>query len=377
MADGRAAYARSGVDVAAGERAVELMRASVASTRRPEVLGGLGGFGSAVAIPPGLREPVIVSSTDGVGTKTAIAAALGRYDTIGVDLVAMCADDVVCTGAEPLAFLDYVAVGRLDPANVAELVAGIADGCRQAGCALVGGETAEHPGLMEPDEFDIAGFCIGVGERDALLDGTAARPGDRIVGLASSGLHANGYSLVRALVAEHDLDLHEPYQAVLRRVLSDDSADELLGDEPHHALATLGEVLLTPTRIYARDLLAIRAALAADGHEVRGMAHITGGGLPGNVPRALPAALGARLNVTTWRMPSVMRLLGGLGAIQDDELRATFNGGLGMIVVVPAAAADATLHLAQERGVTAWVVGEVVDAAELGGARYAEEAWSQ
>ncbi|MEO7094356.1 MAG: phosphoribosylformylglycinamidine cyclo-ligase [Polyangiales bacterium] len=372
MADGRAAYARSGVDVAAGERAVELMRASVASTHRPEVLGGLGGFGSAVAIPPGFREPVIVSSTDGVGTKTAIAAAVGRFDTIGVDLVAMCADDVVCTGAEPLAFLDYVAVGRLDPYHVAELVSGIADGCRQAGCALVGGETAEHPGLMEPDEFDLAGFCIGVGERDRLLDGTAARAGDAIVGLASSGLHANGYSLVRAIVAAEDLDLRQPYQAVLRRVLADATTDALLVAEPEHVLATLGEVLLTPTRIYARDLLAIRAALVVDGGDVRGMAHITGGGLPGNVPRALPAHLGARLDPGAWRMPSVMRLLGAIGRIEDDELRATFNGGLGMIIVVPAALAARTVALAQGRGVPASVVGEVVEIAALGGARYAE-----
>jgi phosphoribosylformylglycinamidine cyclo-ligase len=377
MTDGRAAYARSGVDVAAGERAVELMRASIASTRRPEVLGGLGGFGSAVAIPAGFREPVIVSSTDGVGTKTAIAAALGRYETIGVDLVAMCADDVACTGAEPLAFLDYVAVGRLDPVNVAELVAGIADGCRQAGCALVGGETAEHPGLMEPDEFDLAGFCIGVGERDRLLDGTAARAGDAIIGLPSSGLHANGYSLVRALVAEHDLDLREPYQALLRRVIGEVPTDELLADEPNHALATLGEVLLAPTRIYARDLLAVREALVAAGSDVRGMAHITGGGLPGNVPRALPDGLGARLDVTTWRMPSVMRLMGGLGGILDDELRATFNGGLGMVIIVPADMAVTTVRIARERGVMARRVGEVVESAAIGGMRYAEEGWSR
>jgi phosphoribosylformylglycinamidine cyclo-ligase len=373
MTDGRAAYARSGVDVAAGERAVDLMKASVASTRRPEVLGGLGGFGSAVAIPPGFREPVIVSSTDGVGTKTAIAWALGRYDTIGIDLVAMCADDVVCSGAEPLAFLDYVAVGRLDPLNVAELVAGVAEGCRQAGCALVGGETAEHPGLMDPHEFDLAGFCIGVGERDRLLDGTTAHAGDAIVGLASSGLHANGFSLVRALVAQHDLDLHAPYQAILRRVLGDAEAEPLLRAEPNHAFATLGEVLLAPTRIYARDLLAIREALLIAGSDVRSMAHITGGGLPGNVPRALPEHLGARLDPSTWPMPSVMRLLGALGAIEDDELRATFNGGLGMIVVVPAADAAETVRLANDRGVPAWVVGEVVDAAPDGG-RYAEGA---
>jgi phosphoribosylformylglycinamidine cyclo-ligase len=371
---GRTAYTRAGVDVEAGDRAVELMRASVASTRRPEVLGGLGGFGSAVAIPPGFREPVIVSSTDGVGTKTAIAWALGRYDTIGQDLVAMCADDVVCSGAEPLAFLDYVAVGRLEPRNVADLVSGVADGCRQAGCALVGGETAEHPGLMEVHEFDLAGFCIGVAERDRLLDGTAARAGDAIVGLGSSGLHANGYSLVRALVAQDDLDLRGPYQVLLRRVLGDAATDRLLAAEPAHELATLGEVLLTPTRIYARDVLAIREALVAAGSDVRGMAHITGGGLPGNVPRALPEALGARLDPDTWPMPSVMRLLGAIGALADDELRATFNGGLGMVVIVPAAVATRTVELARARGVPAWVVGEVVRREAIGGERYAEPA---
>jgi phosphoribosylformylglycinamidine cyclo-ligase len=372
VSDTRQAYARSGVDVDAGERAVELMRASVASTRRPEVLGGLGGFGSAVAVPAGYREPVIVSSTDGVGTKTAIAQAMGRLDTIGIDLVAMCADDVACTGAEPLAFLDYIAIGRLDPERVASLVAGIAEGCRQAGAALTGGETAEHPGLMEPDEFDLAGFCIGIGERSRLLDGTAARAGDAIVGLASSGLHANGYSLVRALVAEHGLRLDEPYAALLRRVLGDAEADEALGREMHDADATLGDVLLAPTRIYARDLLGLRAELAADGHEVLGMAHITGGGLPGNVPRALPADLGARVDPSRWPLPSVMRVLGALGGIDGPELRATFNAGLGMVVVVPPAAAARTVELAAARGVPAWVVGEVVAADAIGG-RYVEE----
>jgi phosphoribosylformylglycinamidine cyclo-ligase len=373
-ADGRRAYTRAGVDVRAGERAVDLMRASLASTRRPEVLGGIGGFGSAFTIPAGVRDPVIVASTDGVGTKTAIAAAVRRYDTIGVDLVAMCADDVVCTGAEPVAFLDYVAVGRLDPVNVAELVAGVADGCRQAGCALVGGETAEHPGLMEADEFDLAGFCVGVVERDRLLDGTAARPGDAIVGLAASGLHANGYSLVRALVAEHDLDVGEPYQAVLRQALGDGGVAALLAAEPGHDLATLGEVLLTPTLVYARDVLAIRAALRDAGHDVRGIAHVTGGGLPGNVPRALPDGLGARLDPAAWPMPSVMRLVGALGGLDDDELRATFNGGLGMVLVVPSEVAGETVRLAGARGLPAWLVGEVAEAGALGGRRYAEEA---
>jgi len=369
----RAAYARAGVDVAAGERAVELMRASVASTWRPEVLAGLGGFGSAVAIPSGYREPVIVSSTDGVGTKTAIAAAMGRLDTIGIDLVAMCADDVACTGAEPLAFLDYIAIGRLDPERVASLVSGIAEGCRQAGCALTGGETAEHPGLMEPDEFDLAGFCIGVGERSRLLDGSTARAGDVIVGLASSGLHANGYSLVRSLVAEHGLELRDAYAGLLRRVLGDGAADDALAREMHDADATLGDVLLMPTRIYARDLLAMRAALGSAGHAIRGIAHITGGGLPGNVPRALPAALGARLDPAAWPMPSVMRVLGALGGIADAELRATFNAGLGMTVVVAAEAAPAAVELARTRGIPAWIVGEVVDEADIGGRRYVEE----
>ena len=372
MSGPRATYARSGVDVSAGERAVELMRASVDSTRRPEVLGGLGGFGSAVAIPPGFREPVLVSSTDGVGTKTAIAGALGRLETIGIDLVAMCADDVVCTGAEPLAFLDYVAVGRLDPVNVATLVSGVADGCRRAGCALVGGETAEHPGLMAAGEFDLAGFCIGIAERDRLLDGTAAVEGDAIVGLASSGLHANGYSLVRALIAEHDLDLASPYQEVLARALGKAAAHRAIAREPERGLATLGEVLLTPTRIYALDVLAIRAALDAEGSAIHGLAHVTGGGLPGNVPRALPTTLGARVDPSSWPMPSVMTLIGALGGVEPEELRATFNGGLGMIAVVPADVADRTVALARARDIGAWVVGEVVAATSMRGRRYVE-----
>ncbi len=371
MTASRAAYTRAGVDVAAGERAVDLLRASVASTRRPEVLGGLGGFGSAVAIPAGYREPVIVSSTDGVGTKTAIAAAMGRLDTIGIDLVAMCADDVVCTGAEPLAFLDYIAVGRLDPERVAALVAGIAEGCRQAGAALTGGETAEHPGLMAPDDFDLAGFCTGIVERGRILDGSAARAGDAIVGLASSGLHSNGYSLVRATIAEHGLALDLPYASALARGLGDAAAADLLAAEPGRDGATLGDVLLTPTRIYALDVLAIREGLEAAGTELRGVAHITGGGLPGNVPRALPASLGARLDPSRWPLPSEMRLIAALAGIGDAELRATFNAGLGMVLVVPPGAADATVELAHGRGVDAWVVGEVVDATGPG-ARYAE-----
>ncbi len=370
----RSAYAASGVDVAAGERAVDLMRASVASTARPEVLGGLGGFGAAFAIPAGYREPVIVSSTDGVGTKTAIAQAVGRLDTIGIDLVAMCADDVVCAGAEPVAFLDYIAVGQLVPERVASLVAGIAEGCRQAGAALVGGETAEHPGLMEPDEFDLAGFCVGVAERSRLLDGTAARAGDAIVGLASSGLHANGYSLVRKVLAGLHLELDVPYGGVACRAFGCSMSGAELLAEPGLIDATLGEILLAPTRIYARDVLAIRAELEAAGHELRGLAHITGGGLPGNVPRALPDHLGARLDPSSWPVPSVIRLVSAFGMLGGPEQRATFNAGIGMVLVVPPDAAGPTVEIARARGVPAWVIGDAVEAAALGGRRYAEGA---
>lgn len=368
----RAAYAASGVNVAAGERAVELMRGHVESTRRVEVLGGLGGFGGAFSIPDGYREPLMVASTDGVGTKTAIAIGVGRFDTIGIDLVAMCVDDVVCTGAEPLAFLDYVAVGELDPADVAELVSGVAAGCREAGCALVGGETAEHPGLMTAESFDLAGTVIGVVERSRVIDGSAVRAGDAIVGLASSGLHSNGFSLVRSLLSQWELDLSEPYQARLRRTLGDGTTDDVLAGAAHEAMATLGEVLLTPTRIYARAILALREALVGRGWDIHGLAHITGGGLPGNVPRALPAGLGARLDPSRWTMPSVMRLVGALGGMDDAELRGTFNGGLGMIAILPPPSVPAAIASLAERGVEASVVGEVVETNGPSGARYVE-----
>ncbi len=365
----RAAYAGAGVNVAAGELAVERMRTAVESTRRAEVVGGLGGFGGAIAIPAGYREPLIVSSTDGVGTKTALATALGRWDTIGIDLVAMCADDVVCSGAEPLAFLDYVAVGRLDPDSVAALVGGVAAGCRVAGCALVGGETAEHPGLMEPGTFDLAGTCIGVVERSELLDGSTAQEGDVILGLPSSGLHANGYSLVRALLAQWDLPLDRPYQEQLARTLGDGARDAAMAAEPQHELATIGDVLLEPTRIYARRILAVRTALRAAGRDLRGVAHITGGGLPGNAPRALPAGLAVRVNPASWPMSSVMRLFAELGGISDAEIRATFNGGIGMVVVVAPDDVAVTMNQLSD-GI---VIGNVSTTAALGG-RYAEAA---
>ena len=373
----RTAYARAGVDVDAGERAVALMRGAVEATHGPAVLSRLGGFGGAVTVPPGYRAAVLVSSTDGVGTKTAIAAELGRYDTIGRDLVAMCADDVVCSGAAPLFFLDYIAVGQLNPASIAELVTSVADGCREARCALIGGETAEHPGLIAPGAFDLAGCCTGIVERDRLIDGSLAQAGDTVLGLLASGLHANGYSLVRSLLAEHDLDLAEPYQERLLRTLGERATGKALRAAPEEAMMTLGEILLTPTRIYAAAILDLRIALDAAGFELRGVAHITGGGLPGNAARALPAELGVRLDPDRWPMPSVMRLFGALGGLEDDELRATFNGGLGMIAIVEPAAVPGAIAALARSGITTLVVGEVVGTAALAGRRYAEGSLSR
>ena len=377
---GRDAYARAGVDVAAGDRAVELMAAHVASTRRPEVVGGIGGFGGAVALPAGYREPILVSSTDGVGTKTAIASGLGRYDTIGVDLVAMCADDVVCSGARPLFFLDYVAVGRLDPAIVASIVGGVAAGCREAGCALVGGETAEHPGLIEPPAFDLAGCCVGVVERERLIDGSRAAEGDLVIGLAASGLHANGYSLVRSVLAAggSQLTLDAPYRPLLARLfeaVEPHGVDSMLAADAALGIsiaadASLGDVLLAPTRIYTPAIVDLLDGPA--GVEPHGIAHVTGGGLPGNAPRAVRADLGVRLDPARWPIPSAIRLVGKLAGLGEAELRATFNGGLGMLVVVGRSDLSSTIASFARSGVPASLVGEIASAARLGGVRYAE-----
>lgn len=369
----RRAYAAAGVDVGAGAQTVELIRAAVESTRRPEQLGALGGFGAAIRVPDGYRDPVLVSATDGVGTKTQIARAMRRYDTIGLDLVAMCADDVLCSGAAPFFFLDYIAVGELVPEDVRALVEGIATGCRTAGCALVGGETAEHPGLMAAGEFDLAGFCVGLVERDRLIDGSAVREGDAIVGLYSSGIHANGYTLVRAAITDFDLDLERPYQEQLRRSLGEPAGIEAMADEPAYRLATLGDVLLRPTIIYTPAILTLRDVLAAAGHDIGAIAHITGGGLPGNVPRALPPGLGARVDPGRWRMPSVMRLVAALAGMEDDEVRATFNAGIGMVLVMPAEAVPLAIPELSSHGVAAARIGEVVPEERLGGRRYAEE----
>lgn len=366
----REAYRGSGVDVAAGERAVELIRDSVEGTFGAHVLTGLGGFAAAVAMPAGMTDPVLISATDGVGTKTAIATELGRLDTIGIDLVAMCADDVACLGARPLFFLDYIALEHLQPELVAELVSGISAGCREASCALVGGETAEHPGLLAADGFDLAGFCVGVVERGELLAEPTARPGDALVGIASSGLHANGYSLVRSLVARSRVDLALPYVDFVRLALGPDGAARAVAAEPGSASASLGDVLLTPTRIYSPHLLALREHLAERKLSVRGYAHITGGGLPGNVPRALPEGTSALVDPRRWPLPSIIAALAALAGTELSEARAVFNGGLGMVAVVEPAAVGRAVAFLRSRGLGAWQVGEVI--AQQGAERYLE-----
>jgi len=318
----RSAYADAGVDVAAGELAVELFRTKLAAT------GHLAGeFGALIEIPDGMRRPVIVTSTDGVGTKTDIARRLGRYDTLGQDLVAMCADDVVCHGARPAYFMDYIALGRLDPQRVAQLVGGIGYACAEIGCALVGGETAEHPGVMQPDDFDLAGFCIGFVERDELIDARQSRAGDVIVGMAASGLHANGFSLVRKLIADGDLEL----------------TDELL----------------TPTRLYAPAVLALIAELRGRGLRVGGLTHITGGGLARNLPRAVGDDLATVANPGSWPVPEIFERIAATAHMTATEMRATFNCGIGLGAVVEPAAATVAIDTIRSHGIDAWVIGTV------------------
>jgi len=326
------------VDIAAGDRAVDLIRPAVASTLRPEVIGGIGGFGGLFALPPGrYHEPVLVAATDGVGTKLDLARTSGRLDTVGIDLVAMCVDDLVCQGAEPLFFLDYLAVGKLDPQQAAVLVGGVAAGCRAAGCALLGGEMAEHPGVMEPDAFDLAGFAVGVVERARIIDGTATRHGDVVLGLASPGLRSNGFSLAREIIARNGWSLDRPAWP---------GASTSLADE-----------LLTPSIVYTRAVLAVIEEV-----EVHAVAHITGGGLPGNVARVLPPGTVAVLDRSAWSVPRIQSELAAAGGLADRELVQTFNLGLGMVVVVPAGGAAPAMEVLRAHGVRATVVGEITAA---------------
>jgi len=335
--DGEATYAAAGVDIAAGERAVELMREWVDKARRPEVLGGIGGFAGLfdASALKGYDRPLLATSADGVGTKVAVAGAMGRYSTIGHDLVGMLVDDLVVCGAEPLYVTDYIACGRVVPERIASIVQGVAEACTLAGCALLGGETAEHPGLLGPDDFDLAGATTGVVEAARLLGADRVRIGDAVVAMASSGLHSNGYSLVRQVL------LDRAGWALDRHV---DELGRALGDE-----------LLEPTRIYAQDCLALAA-----GVEVHAMSHVTGGGLADNLARVLPAGAGAEVDRRTWSPPPVFDLVGEAGGISRDEIERTLNMGVGMAAVVAADAADAACELLQARGVPAWVCGRVV-----------------
>jgi phosphoribosylformylglycinamidine cyclo-ligase len=342
-----ASYRAAGVDVAAGERAVEAMRGHVARATRPEVVGSLGGFAGLFALDTGrYRKPLLASSTDGVGTKLALARALDVHDTVGVDLVAMVVDDLVVCGAEPLFLLDYIACGSLDPSRVASIVAGIATGCEQAGCALVGGETAEHPGLMGADDYDLAATGIGVVEADEVLGPDRVRAGDALIALASSGVHSNGFSLVRHV-------LFGPVDPAAPGGIGPDGQAALRAFEPTLG-ATLGEALLTPTRIYAKDCLALVSAA-----EVHAFAHITGGGLAANLARVIPAGLLATLDRATWTPPAVFALLAERGDIPLGEMEQTFNQGIGMVAVVAAGAVDAALAALAGRGVPAWLAGQV------------------
>ena len=331
-----ATYARAGVDIVAGEEAVDRIRAVVAAAATPGVLGGIGGFGGAFAFDPARFErPVLVASTDGVGTKALVASASGRYGTIGVDLVAMCVDDLVCTGAEPLFLLDYVSTGKLDPAQMEQLVAGVAAGCRQAGCALLGGEMAEHPGAMSAGQFDLAGFAVGVVERDRMLDSTRVRVGDVLVGLASPGLRCNGYTLARHVLLERaGRHLDDPAWA---------GADHSLADE-----------LLVPSVVYAPAVLgALRAA------PVHAAAHVTGGGVPGNLARVLPEDCDAVLDRASWEEPRVFAEIRALGDVDDDEMARVFNLGIGMVLVVADDGVDGALDALDAAACRATVVGRV------------------
>jgi phosphoribosylformylglycinamidine cyclo-ligase len=340
-------YAGAGVSIDAGDRAVALMKAAVEAAGRPEVVGGIGGF-AGLFDASGLaayRRPLLATSTDGVGTKVVIAQRLGRYGTVGIDLVGMVVDDLVTCGAEPLFMTDYVVFGRLQPERAAAVVAGVAEGCVRAGCALIGGETAEHPGHLGPDDFDLAGAATGVVEADRLLGPHRVRAGDAVIGLASSGLHANGYSLARQVL---------------------DRTGLALDAEPPELGTSVGEELLTPTAIYARDCLAL-----ASGCDVHALAHITGGGLAANLARVLPPGTGAVLDRATWRPPPVFGLLAGRGGIDAAEMERVFNMGVGMAAVVAARDADRALRVLAARDVTGWVLGEVTgpgDGVRLAGA---------
>lgn len=328
-------YKDAGVDIDAGNALVDRIKGAVKRTTRPEVIGGLGGFGALCQIPAGYKEPVLVSGTDGVGTKLRLAMDLKRHDGVGIDLVAMCVNDLVVQGAEPLFFLDYYATGKLDVDTASRVVAGIAEGCVQSGCALVGGETAEMPGMYHGDDYDIAGFCVGVVEKADIIDGSKVQPGDQLIALASSGPHSNGFSLIRKVL-------------------------EVSGQSPESLLdgKSIADHLLEPTRIYVKNLLALFKTTP-----VHALCHITGGGFWENIPRVLPADTKAVINGKSWQWPAIFDWLQQQGNISRHEMYRTFNCGVGMIIVVPAAELDQALSKLQQAGETAWHLGEIQAAA--------------
>jgi phosphoribosylformylglycinamidine cyclo-ligase len=329
-------YRDAGVDIDAGNELVDRIVPLAKRTRTPQVIADVGGFSGLCGLPPGMRDPVLVGTTDGVGTKLKLAFQLDRHDTVGIDLVAMCVNDLVCVGARPLFFLDYFATGKLDVGRAEQVIAGIAEACVESGCALLGGETAELPGFYAPGEYDLAGFAVGVVERDGVVDGRTVVEGDAAIGLASTGAHSNGYSLIRRIVKDAHLDLYATLPGF---------------DRP------LGEVLLAPTRLYPRVVDALRRAVT-----LKSIAHITGGGLLENPPRVIPERLGIRFDRRAWPEPPVFDLLRKRGEVPESEMRRTFNLGLGLVVVVSAADAPAAIRAAEGAGVPAWRVGRVVRA---------------
>lgn len=331
-------YKDAGVDIAAGNALVDRIKHVAKRTARPEVMGGLGGFGALCEIPEGYRQPVLVSGTDGVGTKLRLAMDLGMHDSIGIDLVAMCVNDLIVCGAEPLFFLDYYATGKLNIDVAAQVVTGIGAGCEQAGCALVGGETAEMPGMYEGEDYDLAGFCVGVVEKADIIDGTKVSTGDTLIALPSSGPHSNGYSLIRKIIEVAGINIH----------------DTQLDGKP------LSELLMAPTRIYVEALLQLIKQTGA----VKAMAHITGGGLLENIPRVLPDGAQAVIDLNSWQRPAVFNWLQEQGNVDETEMHRVLNCGVGMVICVAADQADAALQSLRDAGEQPWIIGQVSSAAD-------------
>ena len=339
--EGQITYAQAGVDIEEGARAVDAIKQTVHSTYRPEVIGDIGGFGGlfSIAAAKDMADPVLVSGTDGVGTKLKVAQLSGKNGTVGIDLVAMCANDILATGAEPLFFLDYVATGKIDSSSMAEIVGGIGEGCRQAGCALIGGEMAEHPGVMDPDDYDLSGFCVGIVDRPKMLDPESVVEGDVLIGLASSGLHSNGYSLARKVC------------------MGDKSLDELSAPNDELAGQSIIDALLTPTRMYVKPVRAVIEQLPG---AVHALAHITGGGITENLNRALNDRVNAQVQVGTWPLPPIVRYACKQAGLSEDEALKTFNMGVGLVLIVAADKARDVADAIASVGETPMVIGEVV-----------------